>query len=144
MPAVNDDTRYRAIEQMLAQRAGEAPDARAFAEAALGIWQQVAARLAPVIGSRGVHILFKRALHLAGKDFPWLIVAGNDNGSIELAGLLVCFEARPVDSARAASYALLTTFIDLLASMIGKSLTSRLLDPIWTPAPSASEQENAP
>ena len=51
--------------------AGEAPDASAIAEATLNTWRQVAARLAPVIGARGVDALFSRSLHVTSQDLPW-------------------------------------------------------------------------
>lgn len=143
MPTVNTDTRYRAIERTLAQCAGDAPDARAVAAASVGIWQQVAAQLAPVIGWRGVHVVFSRAVHVMRKDFPTLLItADREPGAAQFASLRAWLEARTADSAAKASYALLTTFTDLLANLIGESLTDRLLNPVWA-SPPASEQENA-
>lgn len=143
MPTLNTDTRYRAIKRTLAQRAGEAPDARAVAAASVGIWQQVAARLAPVIGWRGVHVLFSRAVHVMRKDFPALRIADEgEPGAARFASLRAWLETRETDSAADASYALLVIFTDLLANLIGESLTDRLLNPVWA-SPPASEQENA-
>jgi hypothetical protein len=108
-------------------------------------WNQMAARLAPVIGWTGVHILLGRALQVTSKDIPWLLLAENpETGAGQLDSLLACIEARDPDSAAEASYALLVTLTDLLASMIGNTLTDQLLDPVWSPPPDSHQKENAP
>ena len=88
MATTSDDLHREAIRGTLAQRAGEAPDASAVAEATLSTWRQVAVRLAPVIGARGVDVLFSRSLHLTSKAFPWLAMVGDHgDGAALLAGL---------------------------------------------------------
>ena len=39
---------------------------------------------------------------------------------------------------------LLQTFYELLASLVGPSLTGRLLDAVWTPPSSAPAQDTSP
>ena len=140
----NSGLRRQAIRTTLAHRAGDAPDASAVAEATLSTWHQVAARLAPVIGARGVDVLFSRALHLTSTAFPWLAMAGvhRDNPA-PLASFRACLEARETAVAAEASYALMVTFTELLATLIGESLMERLLGSIWASPPPASEQETA-
>jgi hypothetical protein len=58
------------IRTTLGQRAGRLPDAHATAEATAVTWRLVAAQLTPVIGARGLDVLFSRALHLASVEFP--------------------------------------------------------------------------
>jgi hypothetical protein len=130
---------------MLAQSAGESPDASAIAEATLSTWRQVADRLAPVIGARGVDALLSRSLHVTSKAFPWLAMAGNDGSSAALlAGLKVRLASQEMAAAAEASHALLVNFTELLATLIGASLTERLLAPVWLPPSPESEQESAP
>ena len=136
---------HEAIRRTLAQGAGEAPDASAIAEATLNTWQQVADRLAPVIGARGVDALFSRSLHVTSKTFPWLAMAGNDGNDGNSAALLASLKARlagqETAAAAEASHALLVNFTELLATLIGESLTDRLLAPVWMPPLPAAEQE---
>lgn len=131
-----------AIRRLLAHRAGVAPDAGRVAEAALGIWQQVADRLAPVIGVQGVAILFSRALHLTRTDFPWLALAGGHvESAAQLASLKARLAERDPDDATAASYSLLVNVIEILATLLGESLTERLLEPVWVSTPPSAAKE---
>ena len=136
---------HEAIRRTLARCAGEAPDASAIAEATLSTWQQVAARLAPLIGLRGVDALFSRSLHVTGKAFPWLAMTGNDvNGAALLASLKACLAGQEAAATAEASHALLVNFTELLVTLIGASLTERLLAPVWMPPSPESERETAP
>jgi hypothetical protein len=135
---------HEAMRKTLAQCAGEAPDASAMAEATLNIWRQVATRLTPVIGIRGVDALFSRSLYLTSKAFPWLSLSGNEGNSHVLRVILkVRLASQETAAAAEASDALLVTFTELLATLIGESLTDRLLVPVWAPRCPAPEQENA-
>ena len=133
---------HEAILRTLVQGAGEVPDAKTVADAMLKTWHRMAMRLTPVIGTRGVEALFSRALHITSKDFPWLAVTVNDgNGAAILANLKVHLVAREADVALNASYTLLMTFTELLTTLIGESLTSRLLDPVWASSSAESERK---
>lgn len=133
---------HETIRRKLAQRAGGAADAKAVAGAAISTWQAASVRLAPVIGGQGVDVLFRRSLHLTGKNFPWLAVAGHEGSN---TALLASLQARLAGCgaglAIEASAALLVTFTGLLESLIGESLTERLLAPVWAPPLPVSEQE---
>ena len=144
MPASEIDPRRPAITRTLAQRAGASPGAGAVTNAILGTWQEVAERLAPVIGERGVDVLMRRALHLTGKAYPWLVVGGEHRNSDALLDKLKGrFQGCEADGALAAGEDLLVNFTDLLASLIGESLTGRLLAPVWLAPPPESEQETS-
>lgn len=145
MGTVRNDGLRDTIRATLVQRAGDSPDASAIAKATVSTWQQMAVRLAPVIGWRGVDVLFSRALYLTGSRYPWLAVAAEDgNGVAQAASFRTRLETQKADVAAAASCALLVTFTELLATLIGDALTERLLRPVWAPPPSASEEETAP
>ncbi len=137
--------RREAIRIMLMQRAGSASDTNAIAQATVDIGHQMATRLAPVIGARGVDVIFSRALHQTSSAFPWLAIA-EDHGDIalRLASLKAHFAGQETATAAQGSSALLSTVTELLASLIGEPLTERLLDSVWPPPASpASEQDTA-
>ena len=135
---------YReAIRRTLTQRAGDAPDANAVAEAAISTWQKTAAQIAPVIGVGGIDVLFNRSLHLTCIAFPWLTIVGDhrDHAAL-LANIKAHLASRDTDIAVEAGCTLLVTFTELLISLIGESLVERLLGPVWVPLLPGSEQEN--
>lgn len=146
MPTTANDLRRDAIRRTLAHHAGGAPDAAAVAEATLSTWAQVAAQLTLVLGMRGVDALLRRSLHLTSVTFPWLAVIGEgrETTTALLANLKACLAQRETADASAASLALLATFTELLANLIGDSLTELLLDPVWIPPPAGFEQETTP
>lgn len=156
IPAVGDealattesDLRRAAIRETLAHHAGKTPDANAIAAATILTWGQMAIRLAPVIGARGVDVLIRRALHLTHLAFPWLVVAGGENEEHEesiapLTSLTACLADREPAVVIEASAALLITFTEQLTTLIGESLTARLLGPVWVSSSPAAEQETA-
>lgn len=132
------------IRETLARHAGDSPDTKAIAAATLDTWHQVSARLAPVIGARGVDALFSRALYLTSVNFPWLAISAEQGDSAsQLASFGARLEVQETAAAMGAGQALMTTFVELLASLIGESLTARLLNPVWERPPPALSQETA-
>ncbi len=128
--------RRAAIRATLAQRAGDTPDAKSIAAATVVACQEFAAHLAPVIGSRGFDVLFGHALHKTRTAFPWLAMPADGGGArsdTALGSIEMHLAAQPTTGAEEAADALLSTFTELLASLIGESLTERLLSPIWAP-----------
>lgn len=137
--------RHQAIRRTLAQRHGPDSGTAARVETALGVWREVTECLAPMIGVRGVDALVGRSIDLTTRRFHWLDRPGEPgDGPGRLAGFQARLEAQDPDVADEASVALLVTFTDLLAAMIGASLTDRLLDPIWAAPPPGSAKELAP
>ncbi len=137
------ELRREAIRRTLAHHAGKTADANAIATATLHTWSLIATRLAPVIGVRGVDVLFRRALHLTQSAFPsFMIVGGEEKESAALLARIKTSlaECKPVVAAEA-SYTLLVTFTELLTPLIGESLVARLFDPVWVPLSPASKQE---
>jgi len=126
-----DGARRLAIRQALSRSVGTASSAAALAAAFFGLWQQTAAQLEPVIGARGVEVLFSRALHLTARRFPWLPTPAHDNSALPLDVLQTCLAARSASEASEVGEALLLTFTGLLAGMVGESLTDRLLGAGW-------------
>jgi hypothetical protein len=143
MPIADSHLLRETIRTTLKQRAGSHPDANAISEATAVTWRLVESQLVPVIGARGLDVLFRRALHQTTTAFPWLAASVDRGGSAgPLPSLMACLATQHAPAATEAAYALLSTFADLLVTLIGKSLTERLLTPVWGRASLPSEQES--
>lgn len=118
----------------LAGRIGDDSTAAEIAAACGALWLEHVGVLSPIIGPRGVTALGQRSLHLASNAHPWL-AARQPGGPATLdAALLVSLLAqRPGDEAAAAGQAFFHTLRELLSSLIGASLTERLLRTVWGP-----------
>lgn len=95
-------------------------------------WQDIEIGLRPIIGQRGVVALYKRSLQLTSNTYPWLIHA---HQGMNFAILKSAFEQQSKIDIIAAGEALLHTFCELLTTLVGSSLTERLLRSIWTNTP---------
>jgi hypothetical protein len=130
----------------LAQRAAEGADAAQIAEAVVSTWKKIDAALAPIIGKGSVAVLYLRSLHLIDPAHPWL--ADMHQGvetTIDLAALKSILARQDSETAAAAGGALLQTFYELLASLVGPSLTERLLRSVWeNPLSGPSAQDTSP
>ena len=120
------------IESSLASRINGRADAVQIADEIVTMFQEISDALSPIIGRRGFYALYKRSLHLAAPAYPWLSVARDGTQDfLDPAKLKSTFVAQSPASAAAGGSVLLQTFQDLLASLIGASLTKRLLHPVW-------------
>lgn len=120
------------IAEPLANRVGRAANAAQIADAMVSTWQEIDAALTPIIGSKGVVALYKRSLYLTGAAHPWL--AGMHDGApaaIDLAALKSVVAQQSSADAALGGNALLQTFYQLLGSLVGPSLTERLLRSVW-------------
>ena len=100
--------------------------------AASKLAQDIAAVLTPVLGARGVAALYQRALHVTRGSHAWLAEPLEiAQPSIDLVALKAAFARQDRAEATAAATAVLLTFHDLLASLIGSALSERLLEPVW-------------
>lgn len=144
MPITDRELCREAIRKTLRLRTGDSPDALAVARATSEIWLQMSAQLAPVIGGNGVDAILQRSLHLTSVVFPWLASSDGemDNATFPVRISVLLAGCEPVVAAQA-SASLLITFTELLATLIGNSLTERLLAPVWIAAPVVVKQEKA-
>jgi hypothetical protein len=109
-------------------------DPQGIADASVAVWIAVDAALAPVIGARGSAALYKRCLHLTRVSHPLLsgaYIAASPPG--DYSALAAVLSQQTPSDAAAAHDAMLQTFTDLLADLIGRSLTRRLLQAAWSP-----------
>lgn len=98
---------------------------------ALQLWQQLGSQLTSTIGRGGFNALFSRSLHITNSEFPWLsahVLSSSDEQFAELKNDLAKQSAA---EAYKASNALLLTFTDILASLIGESLTTDIINSAW-------------
>jgi hypothetical protein len=143
MSTTNNSFCREAIRRTMAHHAGVSPDADAIAEATFIIWNLVEGKLAPVIGMKGVDVLFRRSMHLTTFSFPWLASAEvhTDNASL-FASIKARLASGETDASTEAGCTFLLILTELLTTLIGESLTWRLLGTVWKfPSPN-SEQEN--
>ncbi|WP_241093565.1 hypothetical protein [Xanthomonas sp.] len=121
---------------MLETQAIDGAEAPRIAASVVSIWQQIEQALTPILGARGVAALFKRALFLTKDRYPWLeeafaaIEASGGRSAADLFGLVLGRQSAA--SAAAGGAAFLSTFHAVLVSMIGPTLTERLLLSVWT------------
>lgn len=142
MPLSPQSPLGESIRGTLTQHAGGAPDTLAMADAITETWHVMAARLEPVIGVRGVGVLLDRALYLTGKKHLWLAQAAPPEPLADaLSHLHSRFANRDATDVAEAGCALLVTFTELLASLIGEPLTERLLGSVWLATSSPSQQD---
>lgn len=132
------------IQSMFARLATESADTVRIAEIAVSIWDDVGVALAPIIGQSGVSALFKRSIYLTRTSHPCLQPI-NENAlpSGDLAVLRTVLAQQDRIQAIAVNAALLQNFHEVLITLIGASLTERLLRPAWeTPSSGYAVQEN--
>jgi hypothetical protein len=114
------------------------------AEAAVAAWEEIGARLAPVLGPRGVAAIYQRSLRLTLRAHPWLAPACEAPPAGEHAALHAALAAQEESVAAAASAQLLANFRALLHDLIGDALTARLLAPPQRAPPDSAPTKEAP
>jgi hypothetical protein len=104
------------------------PDARAIAKAAVSSWARLQSRLVPIIGEDGFRVLYARSLHRARLKHPWL-ARDPVKGDLPYEALHASLEMESAQRATEGSRALRENFNDLLNSLIGEELATRLMGP---------------
>ena len=121
-----DLPRHQLIERLMAQHPEKVADA------AINLWEQMAAQIISIVGEDGFNSLYARSLFLAQPTFPWLTASSvaqqNDQRFAELKKGL---EGQTPSQAREANSLLLLTFTGILAALIGEPLTTRILCSAW-------------
>jgi hypothetical protein len=125
----------RRISATLAGRVGDGADADQIADAIVATWGAVNDALSPIIGRGGVAALYNRSLHLTGLRYPWLAHLGRGAQMVmDLVALKSALSRQTSANATAGGTAVLQTFYELLARLVGPSLTDRLLRSTWAPS----------
>jgi hypothetical protein len=97
-------------------------------DVSIELLQILANSLSNIIGEDGFEALLFRTARRVGNDYPWLQFdprARPADPEFEL--LRVCFEGQEPADIQAASILLFTTFVDILALLVGAHLTKLIL-----------------
>lgn len=112
----------------LIARLDDAPDAGVVAERMVVTWQALDDALSPILGPMGVAALYARTVHLASATHPWLKGAVRSVAPrMDVSVLTRLLAEQDRAQAASASATLLHQFCEVLAGLVGTSLTSRLL-----------------
>lgn len=144
MSALSEESRQ--IVASLAHRVGPDADIARIAQAIVSTLQDMDAALTPIIGQQGGAALYRRSLHLCASQHPRL--AGTCD-SVQASQDPKTLKSVLVEQSEADAWffgeALLMTYYELLTTLIGPSLTARLLRGVWEPSLSDTpSQENSP
>lgn len=119
-------------QALLAVRVGAGDGKLAAADAVVTLCSEIDAALSPVVGPHGVAALYRRSLFLTGQAYPALEgLHESVETSMDVSALRARLETLPSEQATLVGVALLQTFQELLASLVGSSLTERLLSSLW-------------
>ena len=126
----HEDCRWPAV---LADLVSDGADAEQVANAIVAIWLEIDQALHPIIGHRGVAALYNRSLHLTAVTYPWLAIDQPAvPAAVDPSGLRAALVRQTAAEAAVGGSALFQTFHELLSSLVGASLTDRLLGSVWT------------
>ena len=149
MAALENATLRQLALKVLAQHAGPAAGAEDLAAAARRTYDDLARVSAPLIGQVGVDALTGRALHLAQREYPWLVHTREgtpactdgtpgtpqpEQGEGPFAHVIFCLQRQDPAVATEAAGAVFATFTGLLITFIGEPLTARLMRKAWPDA----------
>ena len=134
------------IVASLAHRVGLNADIAKIAQAIISTLQDIDAALTPIIGQQGVVALYRRSLHLCVSTHPRLAgIYDSVPAAMDLRTLTSVLVQQSEADALFFGEVLLTTLYELLSTLIGPSLTTRLLRGVWEPSLSDTpSQENSP
>jgi hypothetical protein len=136
--------RHQTIEHALARGGADSADAGAVALATVAAVRDLLDELRPLVGNLATQALYARSLHLARVDFQRPSPAELANVDTLTAGLARDLAARDATEAGRAGRALLHAFTDLLVSLIGDSLTFRMLGTAWGTTPPQPSPDEVP
>lgn len=122
----SDLLRCRIIESLIPRPTEQVVDA------AISLWEKLAAEIISIIGEGGFTSLYARSVFLAQSSFPWLAASLlAPQTDYRFAQLRISLAEQTPAHAGEANRLLLTTFTDILASLIGESLTASILRSAW-------------
>jgi len=142
MTAFGDAALRQLALKVLAQHAGAAAGAEAFAAAARRAYDDLAHASIPLIGKAGVDALTSRAVHLAQREYSWLVYPREPEQTNEpFAHVIASLERQHPAVATEGAASVFATFAGLLVAFIGEPLTTGLLRKAWPQAFSDTHKE---
>ncbi|MBL8264066.1 MAG: hypothetical protein JNM58_16755 [Xanthomonadaceae bacterium] len=122
----------RRILDTLKHRANDHPGTGSTAACVTALCGEICTALTPIVGPRGVAALYKRSLFLASHEHPVLLgLHATVQQNIDLSALTATLMPLSETDATQVGATLLSSFYELLSSLIGPSLTERLLHSLW-------------
>jgi len=115
------------------------------AASAASVLERLQARLAPLIGSAGMRVLFTRAVRLTGREFAALAplrTAMLDENVLAAEALAESLSRLDGALARAAATALYKNFLELTSSLIGERLVLLVLQRAFPNIDVTAKQES--
>ena len=130
----------------LARRVAVDADVQHISAAIVSTWHDIDKALSPVLGHRGVAALYRRCLNLCSEAHPWLLAAQTAAlAELDTSPLAAALLQQTPAAAGQAGTALFAQLHELLCSLVGPSLTDRLLNTVWAHSSGAApEQELSP
>ncbi len=124
--ATDEAQRQRLIQLSMANRTGEVNDI------VIQLLQPLSSQLISIIGAGGFNAIYNRSIFLTRATFPWL-TAGEPLSPVDyqFPDLKASLAGPSATEASKASYMLLLTFTNILASLIGEALTIDILGSAW-------------
>ncbi len=131
------------VSAPLTHRVAPNADTSQIADAVLATWNEIDAVLVPIIGKRGLAALYKRSVHVNAQAHPWLHIEHDAALAVaDFTELTPLIRQQDSATAMAGAATLFNTFHELLSSVIGSSLTERLLRSVWADASSGTAAED--
>ena len=95
--------------------------------------KRVTVHLARLVGVTGIHTLFHRSLVISSVRYPWLMAAGGKGGLGDdpFESLRMRLVPQDTEAVSDAFALVLSTYVGLLARLIGEALVRRLLHEVW-------------
>lgn len=101
----------------------------------VSVWREIVVTLEPIIGTLGMAALYKRTLDVNLPAFPWLEETAREvQAVVDLPALKAVLTTRTDVDAADCGRALVKTFKETLATLLGRPLTEQLLRSIPTTA----------
>jgi hypothetical protein len=126
-------------------RLGAGPAERAQAVRAGELWATFFAELTPVVGDLGVRALYARTIHLVSNvSRVAIVIPALTSSQSVLEHVRAALRGLPDAQASATNYVMLLRYTDLLAALIGETLTLRLMHAAWVGDPPSMNAEDAP
>lgn len=131
MTADRDTALRHLAAAVITDYAGTGADAEALAAAARRAYDDLARAAAPVVGVMGLDALTGRAIHLAGREHPWLTDAREPGTEGTFEVVVTRIRRRTPAGGADGATAVLERLGGLLVALIGEGLTWRLLRQAW-------------
>jgi hypothetical protein len=125
---MNDAPLLRQLaQQMITQQVGGSGDSAQWSSAAVQVYRHIITSLSHFLGKTGTYALFRRSVQLTEGSLPPLRAVRGVEQEGMLDAVEACFRDQEPDEIRRVSIALLVTFLEVLAKLVGEPLTQQLI-----------------